>query len=142
MAIWFHSEYPGFDIFQKRKLKRWISSVIEEEKFTLGNINYSFLSDEELLNINLKFLKHNFYTDIISFDYSKENIISGDIYISIDRIKENSKEFETPFERELERVIIHGVLHFLGFKDKSKTQIANMRKAELKCLLLLNTTNE
>lgn len=138
MAIWFHSEYPGFHITQKRKLKKWISFVIQKESFTPGNIYYSFLTDDELLKINKKFLKNNYYTDIVSFDYSNKNNISGDIYISVDRVIENSREFKTAFDNELNRVIIHGVLHFLGFKDKTNTEANNMRKAELKYLLILN----
>ena len=141
MAIWFNLECPGFFLPQKRKLKHWISSVIKVEGFITGEINYIFLTDEDLLEINKKFLKHNFYTDIISFDYSNKNIISGDIYISIDRVQENSKKYDSSFNDELNRVIIHGVLHFLGYKDKSSLESKNMRRAELKCLLLLNTTN-
>ncbi|MCF8379884.1 MAG: rRNA maturation RNase YbeY [Bacteroidales bacterium] len=140
MAVWFHSEYPGFQISQKRKLKKWIQKAINDKGFTLGSINYSFLTDEELLDMNKKFLKHNFYTDIISFDYSGGNNISGDIFISVDRIRENYKKYSDSFNKELERVIIHGVLHFLGFKDKTETEKKIMRQTESDYLQILHST--
>jgi len=139
LAIWFHSE-SRFNISQKRRLKKWISIVIREKGFSIGTINYSFLDDDGLLEMNKKFLNHDYYTDIISFDYSDQNMISGDIYISVDRIKDNANKFDCSFNDELERVIIHGVLHFLGFKDKTQNESLNMRQAESDCLQILNST--
>lgn len=140
MAVWFHSEYPGFIISPKIKLKKWIASVVNEKGFYLGTVNYSFVKDEDLLEMNKTFLGHDFYTDIISFDYSQKNIIAGDIFISIDRVMENSKYYKCSFEEELNRVIIHGILHFMGLKDKSKSEAAKMRQAESKSLQLLKST--
>ena len=137
MAIWFHSEYPGFKVSQKRILKLWINSVIIQEGYCTGEINYILLSDNEILEVNKKFLNHSFYTDIISFDNSDEKIISGDIYISIDRVKENAIEFGEDFNQEFRRVLIHGILHFLGYKDKSKSEVLTMREAESRSLQML-----
>ena len=134
MAIWFHSEYPGYQVSQKRILKRWINSVIIQVGYRTGEINYIFSDDNKILEVNRNFLNHNFYTDIISFDYSNDKFISGDIYISIDRVKENAIDFNEDFNHELQRVLIHGVLHFLGYKDKTKIEINVMRKAETRCL--------
>lgn len=140
MAVWFHSEYSGFIISPKLKLKKWITSVVKKKGFSLGNVNYSFLKDDDLLEMNKTFLGHNFYTDIISFDYSENKTIAGDIYISIDRVLENSKEYNCSFDEELNRVLIHGILHFMGLKDKTKSEADNMRKAENESLQLLNST--
>ena len=106
----------------------------------LGNLNYSFTSDESLLKINMEYLKHNTYTDIITFNYNEGKKISGDIFISIDRVKENAEKFEAPFEEELHRVMIHGVLHLCGYKDKSKTDSELMRKKENAALRLLKAS--
>ena len=103
----------------------------------LFEINYIFLDDNKILEINKKFLNHNYYTDIISFDNSDDKFISGDIYISIDRVKENALEQKTSFNEELPRVIIHGVLHLLGFKDKSPKEKKEMREKENQALALL-----
>ncbi len=138
MAIWFHSQYPGFNLSHKRKLKEWIYSIIANNEFSTGDINYIFSTDEEILSVNKEFLNHNFYTDIISFDYSDDRKISGDIYISIDRVQENSIRFNQNFEQELWRVLIHGILHFLGYKDKSSSEAQTMRNAESASLTLLN----
>jgi rRNA maturation RNase YbeY len=95
------------------------------------------MDDEMLLEINSKYLNHNYYTDIISFDYSENNIIAGDIYISIDRVRENALNTKTDFEDELHRVLVHGILHFLGYKDKRPEEKKRMRDAENSCLKLL-----
>lgn len=108
----------------------WISNVIHSENKSEGEINYIFCDDEYLLEINKQYLNHDFYTDIISFDYSEENLISGDIFISIERVLENSKDFNTTFLDELKRVIIHGVLHYCGYKDKSNNEEKTMRLKE------------
>ncbi len=95
-----------------------------------GEINYIFCDDSYLLKMNQDYLNHNTYTDIISFDYSEGKHLAGDIFISIDRIEENAKKFKIPFEKELQRVLIHGILHFAGFKDKTTTEKEEMRKQE------------
>ena len=100
------------------KIRRWIKKTIRSESKMTGEISFIFCSDEYLLNINRQYLGHDFYTDIITFDYVANGIISGDIFISIDRVKENAGAFQVSFCNELNRIIIHGVLHLIGYKDK------------------------
>lgn len=108
----------------------WISSVISSENRTQGELNYIFCDDEYLLKINQEYLNHDYYTDIISFDYSVGNDLQGDMYISIDRVRENAVDFNVSFEEELKRVIIHGVLHYCGYSDKSDSEAQIMRQKE------------
>src|SRR5437868_4828029 len=105
MAVSFSSQHIVFNIKNKSKLKKWIGKIIEKEKRNTGNISYIFTNDETLFEINKKFLKHDSYTDIITFDYSEAKKLSADIFISIERVKENAKKFEVNFETELHRVI-------------------------------------
>ena len=120
-------------------LKQWITTIVENNKKEVGEISYIFCSDEQLLEINKEFLNHDYYTDIITFDYSEADVISGDLFISIERIKDNAKTLKTSYQEELHRVIIHGVLHLLGYKDKTEVESENMRKLEEECLLILST---
>lgn len=120
----------NFILKNKRKRKKWIYNTIINENTKLGNINYIFCSDEQLLKINIEYLNHDFYTDIITFDYRENDIISGDIFISIDRIKENSNINKSNFEEELNRVLVHGILHIIGYKDKSIEDSKLMREKE------------
>ncbi len=120
-------------------LKQWIKSTIENDNKQLGEISYIFCSDEQLLEINKEFLNHDYYTDIITFDYSEADVVSGDLFISIDRIKDNAKTLRTPYQEELHRVIIHGILHLLGNKDKTESESENMRRLENDCLSVLST---
>ena len=120
-------------------LKQWITTIVEKNKKEVGEISYIFCSDEQLLEINKEFLNHDYYTDIITFDYSEADVISGDLFISIERIKDNAKTLKTSYQEELHRVIIHGVLHLLGYKDKTEVESENMRKLEDECLLILST---
>lgn len=131
--IYYFSE-NNYKVKEKLRKRKWIYSIIRSEGKIPGNINYIFCSDEYLLKINKEYLNHDYYTDIITFDYRLGNIISGDIYISIDRIGENSKKHFVLFEEELKRVIIHGILHILGFKDSTKKEKDFMRKKEEECL--------
>lgn len=172
--IQFNSEDISFSLKNKTKLKNWIVSTIEKNpprttgsiraRKKAGDISFVFCSDAFLLKMNKEYLNHDTYTDIITFDYSKDNSandlrfstplevtpkggvsrtkkttdpISGDIFISIDRVKENASNFSKTFEDELHRVIIHGVLHLLGYKDKTKIAKAEMRKQEDICLKAL-----
>ena len=114
----------------------FISNILISEKKTEGDIVLIFCSDEYLLEINKKHLNHNYYTDIITFDYCVENIVSGDLYISIDRVKENAKTFNDSFINELSRVVIHGVLHLCGYNDKTEADQKNMRNLENKYLAM------
>jgi probable rRNA maturation factor len=139
--ITFNNEGIKFTLKSKMLLKKWIAATIEKKKRKTGEINFVFCSDEHLLTINKQYLNHDTLTDIITFDYSKENAklpVSGDIFISIDRVGENAKKFSKTFEDELHRVMIHGILHLLGYKDKSKAHKEEMTKAEDAALLLLH----
>ena len=128
--ISFQNQSISFKLKDKTKLKHWIKSIVNKEKNVVGTLNYIFCSDDELLEINVKHLNHNTFTDIITFDYTEDKKISSDIFISIDRVIENSKKFDTSFENELHRVMIHGVLHLCGYKDKTKSDAELMRKKE------------
>jgi probable rRNA maturation factor len=108
----------------------WISKLILSENKTEGEINFIFCNDEYLLKLNYEFLSHDTFTDIISFDYSLGNLISGDVFISIERIKENAIVFDTSFSNELLRVMSHGILHLCGYKDKSDSDTLIMRRKE------------
>ena len=131
IPIEFVSEDVDFELDDVDKLKTWISQVIVEHQFRIENITYIFCSDDYLSEINIEYLNHDSLTDIITFDNSdEENTIESDIFISIDRVRENATNFNSDFEDELHRVIIHGVLHLLGYRDKSEADKANMRAKE------------
>ena len=136
MPISFNNQSITFKLKEKSKLKLWIKFIAEKEKHIVGNINYVFCNDSELLEINIKHLNHNTYTDIITFDYTEGSKINSDIYISIERVSENAKKFNVLFEEELHRVMIHGILHLCGFKDKTKSDSELMRKKENSALKL------
>lgn len=119
-----------FKLKKELDYSNWISDLIIEEKYSLGDINYIFCSDDYLHKINVEFLNHDTLTDIISFDYSVGKKLHGDIYISIDRVKENATEFNVSFTNELTRVLAHGVLHYCGYKDKSDAEAKTMRSKE------------
>jgi probable rRNA maturation factor len=119
-SICFHSELPRFKLSEPLKTKNWLNQVILSCKKKSGDINFIFCSDKSLLAINRDFLKHDYFTDVITFDYSEDKIIAGDIYISIDRVKDNARQEGELFETELRRVMVHGVLHLLGLADKTK----------------------
>lgn len=124
-----------FILENETHIKCWISNIIQSYNFEEGEINYIFCDDDYLLQLNIEFLNHDTLTDIISFDYTLGRLISGDIFISVPRVQENAKKFNQLFENELNRVIIHGILHYFGFKDKTVNDKAIMRAEEDKCLL-------
>ncbi|MEX2512554.1 MAG: rRNA maturation RNase YbeY [Cyclobacteriaceae bacterium] len=131
MAIHFFEEETTLKLNNSRKVKLWLKELAMAHGYKLGNLNYIFCSDNYLYQINIQYLNHHTHTDIITFDQSDQpGIIEGDIYVSIDRIKENAKEWETSFEKELFRVISHGLLHLCGFSDKSEIDKAEMRNQE------------
>ena len=137
-AINFFSEKIRFKLSNPKKSTSWIKSAIKKEGAKLNSINYIFCSDEHLRGINIQYLNHKTYTDIVTFNFNpSENEIEGEIYISIDRVKENAIKFKADFNVELHRVMIHGVLHLLGFNDKSKTEKSTMREKEDSYLSLL-----
>lgn len=139
MSIIFSVEEISFNLKEKNKIKRWIKNIIENEGKKLGEISYIFCSDGYLLEINQKYLEHDTYTDIITFDYTENSgIISGDIFVSVDRVGENAREFGVTFDEEMRRVLIHGVLHLLGYPDKKPNEEKKMRQKENEALLLFS----
>lgn len=119
-----------FQLDNEEAFEHWISRVITSESKELGEISYIFCDDEYLHKINVAYLNHDDLTDIISFDYSEGKILQGDIFISIERVKDNAHDFNVPFDEELKRVMIHGVLHYCGYKDKSEADEKIMRSKE------------
>ena len=115
---------------EEKRLKEWITEAVVAEEFLVGEINYVFCTDEYLHKINLQYLNHDTYTDIISFDYRVGKQLHGDIFISVDRVRENATKFEVDFNSELLRVLIHGILHFCGYKDKLDNEVNAMRAKE------------
>ena len=125
----FYSE-TDFELAEKDRIANWISSIIASEAYTEGEISYVFCDDAYLLNLNQQFLNHDTLTDIISFDNSVGNEINGEIYISVERVRENATEYSESFLEELHRVIIHGILHYCGYQDKDKEDAKRMREKE------------
>ena len=123
----------------KKKIKLWLKSIASSEKKNIKNLAYNFCSDQDLLQINQKFLKHNTYTDIITFDYCEEDFIIGEIYISIDRVTENAAKHKVLLEEELLRVLAHGLLHLCGYKDKTPEHQKKMRSAEHRAIKVFKT---
>lgn len=119
-----------FELNNEEQLLNWISRVIASEEKKEGEISYIFCDDDYLLNLNEQYLNHDTLTDIISFDYSMGNEIHGDIFISTERVKDNATDFKVSFEEELMRVMVHGVLHYCGYKDKTEEDEALMRSKE------------
>lgn len=131
MAIYFFSEEIDFELKEKLIRKRWLKSIATKAGYTVRELNYVFCSDEYLYRMNLEYLNHETYTDIITFDNSeKEFDIAGDIFISIDRVNENAKTHKQKVEIELNRVLVHGLLHLMGYKDKTKEESTLMRNKE------------
>lgn len=130
----------NFKLSDEEKTSNWISKCIEVEGFELGEINYIFCDDEYLHKINVEFLQHDTLTDIISFDYTMGKLVGGDIFISIERVQDNANDFNTAFKQELHRVIIHGILHYMGYKDKVEGEKLLMRNKENEYLALLKST--
>lgn len=126
----FYNQEIDFRLKEKAKIRRWISQVVENECKTIGEISYVFCTDTYLLDINQQYLKHNTYTDIVTFDYTEEGKISGDLFISVERVTENAQRFSVNFEHELKRVLVHGILHLCGYKDKSEEDEKVMRARE------------
>ncbi|MDR2125593.1 MAG: rRNA maturation RNase YbeY [Prevotellaceae bacterium] len=128
--IRFFSENCSFKLTDLRKIKYWIADVVKDENKTIGNINFIFCSDDYILDINKKYLNHDYFTDVITFDFCDDSKISGDIFISIDSVRANSIAYKQLFMEELYRVMIHGILHLCSYKDSTKLEIALMRSKE------------
>ena len=136
MAIRFSIE-TKYSLKNRTLIKQWIKTVVKNKGKKLGDVSYILCDDDYLLEVNRQYLKHDYYTDIITFDYTENDRIGGDLFISIDRVKDNATALQVPEHEELMRVMIHGVLHLLGLKDKSEEEVKQMRKAEEECLELL-----
>lgn len=119
-----------FTLLQEQTYDEWVGDIIKSESKSLGEINYIFCDDDYLLDINIKHLNHDYYTDIITFNYCEGDLISGDLFISTDRVKDNAQTYQVSFEEELLRVMSHGVLHLIGYNDKAEAEELIMRKKE------------
>ena len=139
--ITYNAEEINMPVFPKRKISIWIKLVAEKYNKRVGDISYIFCSDKKILEVNNEYLKHDYYTDIITFDYSENDVISGDIFISVDTVSTNAEKFGQTFTNELYRVIIHGILHLCGIDDKAVGARTIMENNEddalkdLKCLI-------
>ena len=139
MEITFQSEGVRHPQINEKKLAMWIENVAKKHNRNIGEISYLFCDDEKILEVNQEYLNHDFYTDIITFDYSEENIISGDIIISLQTVESNSQMYQTEYTEELHRVIIHGILHLCGLNDLTDEEEKAMREAEDSALEMLIT---
>ena len=137
MAIDFQAEGIALPKIKKRTLSKWIENVAEKYEKKIGEISYLFCDDEKILEVNREYLNHDFYTDIITFDYCEEDTLSGDIIISLQTVESNSQMYKTDFLQELHRVIIHGILHLCGLNDASDEEEKAMRLAEDSALEML-----
>ncbi len=139
--ISYNYETP-FALSSEKETTDWIHQCISREGYSLGELCYIFCDDAYLHKINIEFLQHDTLTDIISFDNTLGKCVGGDVFISVERVAENATEFNTSFANELHRVLIHGVLHYMGYKDKTDAEKKEMRGKEDNCLSLLSTDNQ
>ena len=138
MAILYQAEGVKLPSMKRRKITNWIKMVANSYQKKAGDIAFIFCSDEKILEINNQYLKHDYYTDIITFDYSEDDTISGDLFISLDTVKSNADQFGADYNTELNRIIIHGVLHLCGINDKAPGEREHMTECENKALSLLD----
>lgn len=136
MPVYFHSEDVGFLLDNKRLYKEWISHTVNQHKKKIGELNIIFCSNSYILEINRKYLNHDYFTDVITFEYDRSDKIDGDIFVSIDQVRINCIGLRVNFNEELRRVIIHGVYHLLGYKDDSEKDIERIRKMEDSALIV------
>jgi len=129
MNINFYNENVSC-VVPRRKIRFWLASVFEQEQKKAGDISCIFCSDDYLTKLNNQYLEASYFTDVITFDYTENDVISGDIFISIDRVKENAKLYEQPYYQEMLRVMLHGILHLCGYKDKTEEETQQMRGKE------------
>lgn len=137
--LFYNEECNIPDFFNEERVKQWLQVVADDYSFKLGTISFIFCNDEYILDVNRKYLNHDYYTDVITFDYREGKILSGDVFISLDTVQSNALEFNTTYEDELHRVIVHSVLHLIGYKDKTDEDARVMRLNENYCLGLLKT---
>lgn len=138
MAISYNVEGVKMPSIKKRETTNWIKSVAATHNKKIGSIAYIFCSDEKILEVNNEYLQHDYYTDIITFNYNEGDIISGDIFISLDTVRSNAEQYKADYNEELHRVIIHGVLHLCGINDKTDEEQEQMTKSENEALSILN----
>ena len=134
--ITYNTENVGMPDIRRRLTSQWVKQVAQSYGRKVGEVAYVFVDDEEILRVNRQYLQHDYYTDIITFDYDEENQVNGDIVISLDTVKSNAELFNKPYEEELYRVIIHGILHLCGINDKGPGEREIMEEAENKALAL------
>ncbi len=138
MSVRFFSEDVDIPNFRRRSISNWLKFVISSQNKKIGSICFIFCSDNYLLEINNRYLSHDYFTDIITFDYVENNLVSGDIFISLDRVLENSLSYNVSYNNELFRILVHGILHLLGFNDKLNDEKALMTEKEDFYLKVLN----
>jgi len=136
MSIAFHNEGVTRPKLKYRIISAWLKKIISKYNCITGDLTYIFCDDEYLKNINVKYLNHDYYTDIVTFDYCTDKVVSGDMFISVDRVKENSVLFSCNFTDELLRVMAHGLLHLLGYMDSTDSETETMRKIENECIIM------
>ena len=141
MAICYFCEETRLPHLKRRQTSRWIHRVAARHGKRVGEISYLFCTDEKILSVNRTYLQHDYYTDIITFDYTEGDTLSGDIYISLDTVRSNAEQYGIPFEEELDRIIIHGILHLCGQSDKSDSERREMTRLEDEALALRETTS-
>lgn len=137
MAINYYGEGVTIPAFRRREVNAWIKDVAEEYGYEVGDITYQFCDNERILEINQKYLNHDYYTDIITFDHTRDGLLFADIVISVEMVTSNAEEYGEPFRREFLRVLIHGVLHLCGVDDQTEEQAKEMRQAEENALAML-----
>lgn len=137
MAVTYQTDGVRMPSIKKRETTDWIKRVAAKYDRKVGDIAYIFCSDDKILEVNREYLQHDYYTDIITFDYCEDNIISGDLFISLDTVRTNSEEFNTDYDEELHRTIIHGILHLCGINDKGPGEREIMEKAENEALAMM-----
>ena len=128
--IRYFQEDIRFELKQKMQNNRWLKMVAGSEMRRLGAVNIIFCSDNYILDVNMRYLQHDYFTDIITFDYCEKDVLSGDLFISIDSVRENALFYGVPFATELDRVMVHGLLHLIGYDDHTEEQVAQMRAKE------------
>ncbi len=136
--IVYNAEDVKMPVFPKRKISNWIKRITEKYQRRVGDISYVFCSDERILEVNKEYLFHDYYTDIITFDYTENDVISGDLFISLDTVRTNAEKFGVAYENELYRVIIHGILHLCGIDDKAPGARVVMERCENEALACLS----
>jgi rRNA maturation RNase YbeY len=140
MISFFYEDIKPKDIGPKTEIRQWIKQVVNEFGLETGDVNIIFSSDEYLLEKNISFLDHDYYTDIITFNYNEGKLLSGDLFISYDRVKDNAKKLDVKLIHEIRRVIIHGILHLCGLNDKTEAEEKAMRKGENNALEFWNVS--